>query len=125
MPAHGLAPQNLSSDKHVDVCADSDEDRGSIPLASNPLIFRVLRLKNRISGNENGNRSGDVSFWSDPAAPRPAQSFERISVSRCSKRKSEQRVLRFSHRKSIHIEVTKGHKIFREVSYTHAKGLRN
>ena len=34
MPAHGLAPQNLSSDKHVDVCADSDEDRGSTPLAS-------------------------------------------------------------------------------------------
>jgi hypothetical protein len=29
-----LAPQNLSSDKHVDVCADSDEDRGSTPLAS-------------------------------------------------------------------------------------------
>ena len=34
MPAHGLAPQNLSSDKRVDVCADSDEDRGSTPLAS-------------------------------------------------------------------------------------------
>jgi len=37
-PAHGLAPQNLSPDKHVDVCADSDEDRGSTPLASNLLI---------------------------------------------------------------------------------------
>jgi hypothetical protein len=35
VPAHGLAPQNLSSDKHVDVCAESDEDRGSTPLASN------------------------------------------------------------------------------------------
>ena len=35
MPAHGLAPENLSSDKHVDVCAESDEDRGSTPLASN------------------------------------------------------------------------------------------
>jgi hypothetical protein len=34
VPTHGLAPQNLSSDKHVDVCADSDEDRGSTPLAS-------------------------------------------------------------------------------------------
>ena len=34
VPAHGLAPQNLSSDKHVDVCVDSDEDRGSTPLAS-------------------------------------------------------------------------------------------
>ena len=34
MPAHGLGPQNLSSDKHVDVCVDSDEDRGSTPLAS-------------------------------------------------------------------------------------------
>src|SRR5207244_11707991 len=32
--AHGLAPQNLSPDKHVDVCVDSDEDRGSTPLAS-------------------------------------------------------------------------------------------
>src|SRR5207249_11878225 len=35
VPVHGLAPQNLSSDKHVDVCADGDEDRGSTPLASN------------------------------------------------------------------------------------------
>ena len=34
VPVHGLAPQNLSPDKHVDVCADSDEDRGSTPLAS-------------------------------------------------------------------------------------------
>src|SRR5438093_6094509 len=34
VPVHGLAPQNLSPDKHVDVCVDSDEDRGSIPLAS-------------------------------------------------------------------------------------------
>jgi putative endonuclease len=33
-PAHGLAPQNFSPDKRVDVCADSDEDRGSTPLAS-------------------------------------------------------------------------------------------
>ena len=33
-PAHGLAPQNLSPDKRVDVCADSGEDRGSTPLAS-------------------------------------------------------------------------------------------
>ena len=40
MPAHGLAPQNLSSDKHVDVCVDSDEDRGSTPLASSPESFR-------------------------------------------------------------------------------------
>jgi hypothetical protein len=29
-----LAPQNFSPDKRVDVCADSDEDRGSTPLAS-------------------------------------------------------------------------------------------
>jgi len=43
-PAHGLAPQNSSPDKHVDVCADGDEDRGSIPLAS---IFIVrIALKN-------------------------------------------------------------------------------
>jgi len=32
--AHGLVPQNLSPDKHVDVCVDSEEDRGSTPLAS-------------------------------------------------------------------------------------------
>jgi len=31
---HGLAPQNLSPDTHVDACVDSDEDRGSTPLAS-------------------------------------------------------------------------------------------
>ena len=36
MPAHGSAPQNLSSDKRVDVCVDGDEDRGSTPLASSP-----------------------------------------------------------------------------------------
>ena len=42
MPAHGLAPQNLSSDKHVDVCADGDEDRGSTPLASRLLIISSL-----------------------------------------------------------------------------------
>ena len=34
VPVHGLAPQNLSPDTHVDVYADSDEDRGSTPLAS-------------------------------------------------------------------------------------------
>src|SRR6266536_4657638 len=34
VPVHGSAPQNLSPDTHVDVCADSDEDRGSTPLAS-------------------------------------------------------------------------------------------
>ena len=44
MPAHGLAPQNLSSDKHVDVCADSDEDRGSTPLASS-LRFEARKAK--------------------------------------------------------------------------------
>ncbi len=45
MPAHGLAPQNLSSDKHVDVCADSDEDRGSTPLAS--IFIGEAALKDR------------------------------------------------------------------------------
>ena len=41
--AHGLAPQNLSPDKHVDVCVDSEEDRGSTPLASNfPKILLAL-----------------------------------------------------------------------------------
>ncbi len=40
--AHGLAPQNLSPDKHVDVCVDSDEDRGSTPLASTFIDKGVL-----------------------------------------------------------------------------------
>jgi len=40
VPVHGLAPQNLLPDKHVDVCADGDEDRGSTPLASSPESFR-------------------------------------------------------------------------------------
>jgi hypothetical protein len=44
VPAHGLAPQNLSSDKHVDVCVDSDEDRGSTPLASS-LRFEARKGK--------------------------------------------------------------------------------
>jgi len=39
--AHGLAPQNLSPDKHVDVRVDSVEDRGSTPLASSPESFRA------------------------------------------------------------------------------------
>src|SRR4029077_230768 len=46
-PVHGLAPQNLSPDKHVDVCVDSDEDRGSIPLASifiGKIAFRKGQL---------------------------------------------------------------------------------
>src|SRR4030095_691627 len=42
VPAHGLAPQNLSSDKHVDVCVDSDEDRGSTPLASRPKAYGAV-----------------------------------------------------------------------------------
>jgi hypothetical protein len=46
VPAHRLAPQNLSSDKHVDVCADSDEDRGSTPLASS---LRFEARKGRLS----------------------------------------------------------------------------
>jgi len=48
VPAHGLAPQNLSSDKHVDVCADSDEDRGSTPLASS--------LRSQLSGERRLSR---------------------------------------------------------------------
>jgi hypothetical protein len=30
-------------DKHVDVCVESDEDRGSTPLASSPESFRACR----------------------------------------------------------------------------------
>ena len=45
---HGLAPQNLSPDKRVDVCADRDEDRGSTPLAS--------RLRSRRSGKRSLSR---------------------------------------------------------------------
>ena len=47
MPAHGVAPQNLSSDKHVDVCVDSEEDRGSTPLASSfkgKIVSKSLKL---------------------------------------------------------------------------------
>ena len=33
----------ISPDKHVDVCVDSDEDRGSTPLASSPESFRGCR----------------------------------------------------------------------------------
>src|SRR5262249_55216101 len=44
-PAHGLAPQTLSPDKHVDVCADSGEDRGSTPLAS--ILIGITALKRR------------------------------------------------------------------------------
>jgi hypothetical protein len=43
MPAYSSAPQNLSPDKHVDVCADGEEDRGSTPLASSPEGFRGYR----------------------------------------------------------------------------------
>ena len=43
--AHGLVPQNLSPDKHVDVCVDSEEDRGSTPLAS--IIIGKIALENR------------------------------------------------------------------------------
>ena len=45
MPVQRSAPQNFSPDKHVDVCVDSDEDRGSTPLASTLLILRHLRFK--------------------------------------------------------------------------------
>jgi hypothetical protein len=45
VPAHGLAPQNLSSDKRVDVCADSDEDRGSTPLASSLRLERSVKRR--------------------------------------------------------------------------------
>jgi uncharacterized protein with GYD domain len=40
---HGLAPQNFSPDKRVDVRADNDEDRGSTPLAS---IFPIQVSQN-------------------------------------------------------------------------------
>ena len=60
MPAHGLAPQNLSSDKHVDVCADSEEDRGSTPLASTSLITSHLDPEAGPNRNGNGNKSAEV-----------------------------------------------------------------
>jgi len=50
VPAHGLAPQNLSSDKHVDVCVDSGEDRGSTPLASTPRLSRLSRSQSQLRG---------------------------------------------------------------------------
>ncbi len=50
----------ISPDKHVDVCVDSDEDRGSIPLASKLLILSSLRRDNCESGNESDNTSANV-----------------------------------------------------------------
>ena len=47
----------ITPDKHVDVCVDSDEDRGSTPLASSS---RVRGAKIGQTGNETGNKSGDV-----------------------------------------------------------------
>src|SRR4029077_13255190 len=61
-PAHGLAPQNLSPDKRVDVCADSDEDRGSTPLASTMLIFSELHCNIGASRNFSRNISTEVHF---------------------------------------------------------------
>ena len=66
----------ISPDKHVDVCADSDEDRGSNPLASKLLILRALRVRNAISGNESGNMVAEVAFLEAAFAPRP-RNFER------------------------------------------------
>src|SRR5438105_6131899 len=48
VPVHGLAPQNLSPDKHVDGCVDSDEDRGSTPLASTKRL-RLAKKQNKPS----------------------------------------------------------------------------
>src|SRR5438309_8268822 len=50
VPVHGLAPQNLSPDKHVDVCADGDEDRGSTPLASSPSLWSVVEKRRLPAG---------------------------------------------------------------------------
>ncbi len=60
MPAYGLAPQNLSSDKHVDVCVDSDEDRGSTPLASSLLIIGSLHQLVLVYRNISRNTSAII-----------------------------------------------------------------
>ena len=67
MPAHGLAPQNLSPDKHVDVRVDSDEDRGSTPLASTMLILSDLRRN--VSGGRNFSRNTSTGVHFQRFAP--------------------------------------------------------
>jgi hypothetical protein len=57
---HGLAPQNLSPDKRVDVCADSDEDRGSTPLASKFINTNRLAIISLSSKNINKNSALSV-----------------------------------------------------------------
>ena len=65
MPVHGLAPQNLSPDKRVDVCADRDEDRGSTPLASSPESFRGCRAGALAEADVMGSRilSCETTAW--------------------------------------------------------------
>jgi hypothetical protein len=74
VPAHGLAPQNLSSDKHVDVCVDSDEDRGSTPLASSLRSQRSgeRRLSRRSLG-EGGPPWGCSIFCCELRLGKPAE----------------------------------------------------
>jgi hypothetical protein len=62
VPVHGLAPQNLSPDKRVDVCVDSEEDRGSTPLASTMLICSDLRCNISRNRNVSRNISTEVHF---------------------------------------------------------------
>ena len=46
--------------KHVDVCVESDEDRGSIPLASSIFVVNDLRFECARSRNKSGNMSANV-----------------------------------------------------------------
>jgi hypothetical protein len=60
---------------------DSGEDRGSIPLASKPLILMDLQLELANCGNGSGNMSDDVLALGDFAAPAPRANFRAPSVS--------------------------------------------
>jgi hypothetical protein len=47
-------------DKHVDVCVESDEDRGSTPLASTLLILSYLRFNTSWHRNADRNKSEEI-----------------------------------------------------------------
>jgi hypothetical protein len=73
-PAHGSAPQNLSPDKHVDGCADGDEDRGSTPLASS---LRSRRSGKRRLSRRSMSEAGRCGFATRTSRATPRQASSR------------------------------------------------
>jgi len=65
VPVQRSAPQNFSPDKHVDVRVDSDEDRGSTPLASS---LRSERSEERGVPGRSGTKAGRGPSFSINAA---------------------------------------------------------